>query len=148
MKYSTKLSDAVHILVLIYLNPSQSLSSADIAVSICTNPSYVRQLMAKLKANGLIQSMRGQAKPTLGRAPEEITLFDVYKAVEGEKPLLHLDTNVNPDCNVGVYIQYALQDYYSEVQKVADYKMAQITLSDIIRTYENKRQNSDINLPF
>lgn len=49
MKYSTRLSDAVHILTLIALNESPTLSSGAIAESIHTNPSYVRQFMAKLK---------------------------------------------------------------------------------------------------
>ena len=139
MKYSTKLSDAAHILSHIYLNQLPSLSSTDIAVSLCTNPSYVRQIMAKLKSAGLIQSTRGQAKPILNREPEQIMLLDIYKAVEGNKPLLHLDTHINPNCNVGVYIQYSLKDYYEEVQKVAENKMAQITLADIIKTYDEKR---------
>lgn len=138
MKYSTKLSDAVHILVFIYLNSSQSLSSTDIAISICTNPSYVRQLMAMLKRAGLIQSMRGQAKPILGKTPDAITLLDVYKAVEGEKPLLHLDTSVNPNCNVGVNIQFALQEYYNRIQKTAEKDMNSITLRNIIDTYKTK----------
>ena len=63
MKYSTRLSDAVHLLLFVQLNPGQPLSSDAIAKSICTNPSYVRQMMAKLKAAGLLNSSRGQAKP-------------------------------------------------------------------------------------
>ena len=144
MKYCTKLSDATHILSYIHLNELPSLSSTAIAVSICTNPSYVRQIMSKLKSAGLIHSTRGQANPILDREPEKITLLDIYRAVEGDKPLLHLDTNINPECNVGVYIQYSLKDYYEEVQKVAENKMAQITLADILKTYDEKRQNSNV----
>ena len=112
MKYSTRLSDAVHILTLIALNESPTLSSGAIAESIHTNPSYVRQFMAKLKKSGLINSYQGQAVPALSRKAEEITLLEIYKAVEGDKPLLHLDTHTNPLCQVGVNIQLALQEYY------------------------------------
>lgn len=138
MKYSTKLSDAVHIMVFIELSNQIILTSTEIAASIQTNPAYVRQLMAKLKAAGLIQSRRGQAKPCLDRKPEEITLLDVYRAVEGTKPLLHLDTHTNPECHVGVYIQYALQDYYDEIQQEAEKRMNEIRLSDVIRTFRKK----------
>lgn len=138
MKYSTKLSDAVHIMVFIELSNQITLTSTEIAASIQTNPAYVRQLMAKLKAAGLIQSRRGQAKPCLDRKPEEITLLDVYRAVEGTKPLLHLDTHTNPECHVGVYIQYALQDYYDEIQQEAEKRMNEIHLSDVIRTFREK----------
>ena len=117
MKYSTRLSDAVHILVFIQQSGSSTVSSSDIAVSICTNPSYVRQIMAKLKAAGLLHSSRGQAAPKLGKLPREITLLEIYKAVEKEKPLLHLDTHTNPECGVGVNIRLALSDFYAQIQK-------------------------------
>ena len=48
MKYSNKLSDAVHVLVLIELNPLDSLSSNAMAVSIHTNAGFIRQLMGAL----------------------------------------------------------------------------------------------------
>lgn len=97
MKYSTRLADAVHIMVFVHLADQTTLTSTEIATSIQTNPAYVRQLMAKMKAAGLIESARGQARPSLGREPEAITLLDVYRAVEGDKPLLHLDTHTNPN---------------------------------------------------
>ena len=137
MKYSTKLSDAVHILAFIALSAdaSESLSSTDISVSIQTNPAYVRQLMAKLKAAGLIQSTRGQAKPALGKTAPNISLLEVYHAVEGDKPLLHLDTHTNPDCGVGMNIQSALAEYYARVQDTAEQEMHQITLQNVIDSY-------------
>ena len=49
MKYSTKLSDTVHVMVLIAINQEKSLTSASIAESVHTNPGFVRQLMLKLK---------------------------------------------------------------------------------------------------
>ena len=48
MKYSTKLSDTIHILIFIALGDDEQLSSTKIAESIKTNPAYVRQLMACL----------------------------------------------------------------------------------------------------
>ncbi len=138
MKYSTRLADAVHIMVFVHLADQTTLTSTEIATSIQTNPAYVRQLMAKMKAAGLIESARGQARPSLGREPEAITLLDVYRAVEGDKPLLHLDTHTNPECHVGVYIQHALQDYYNQVQRDAEASMSAITLADVVATFRRK----------
>ena len=114
MKYSTRLSDAVHLLLFVHLNSGQPLSSEAIAKSICTNPSYV------------------------GRAAEDISLLDVYRAVEGEKRLLHLDTHTNPDCGVGVHIQYALQGYFDRVQQETERAMQQITLQNVLDTYHQE----------
>ena len=36
-------------------------------------------------------------------------------AIEGNKPLLHLDTHTNPECGIGINIQYSLQEYYDAV---------------------------------
>lgn len=135
MKYSTKLSDAVHILVFIAVNQDFDLSSTAIATSIQTNPAYVRQIMMKLKKANLMVSVAGHAKPSLSKEASKITLLDVYKAVEGTKPLLHLDTHTNPNCGVGVNIQLSLQKYYDEIQKNAEDKMQSITLQDIIDSY-------------
>ena len=106
MKYSTKLSDAVHVMVLIAINQEKSLSSASIAESVHTNPGFVRQLMLKLKKAELMTSVAGHARPSLSKPADQITLLDIYKAVEGDKPLLHLDTHTNPDCGVGINILF------------------------------------------
>lgn len=144
MKYSTKLSDAIHILVLIALDPLKNLTSQTIAESIKTNPSFVRQIMAKLKKENLINSVHGHASPQLSKPADQITLLDVYYAIEGKKPLLHLDTHTNPECGVGVNIQLALHDYYQEVQATAEQKMLSITLQDIIDLYHQKINEKDI----
>ena len=143
MKYSTKLSDAVHIMAFIAIHQEYDLSSTVIADSIQTNPAFVRQIMMKLKKAGLMSSVNGHAKPSLAKPTEEITLLDIYKAVEGSKPLLHLDTHTNPDCGVGVNIQLALQDYYSEIQKGTETHMSGISLQDIIGLYRKKAGQTD-----
>lgn len=139
MKYPTKLSDAVHILCFIALaEDGQPLTSDAIAKSIATNASYVRQLMSLLRRGELLTSVRGHARPALTRPPVAINLFDCYRAVEGEKPLLHQDTHTNPDCGMGVNIQLALRDCYDQVQQRAEEEMARITLQEVLDRYREK----------
>lgn len=140
MKYSVRLSDAVHMMIYIEVADGALCSSAAIAESIKTNPAYVRQLMMKLRKAGLLQSVHGHAMPRLARQPEKISLLDVYKAVEGDKPLLHLDANINPSCDIGVNIQYALKGYYEQIQEQIEREMAQIKLSDVMKDFLNVYQ--------
>ncbi|WP_309249397.1 Rrf2 family transcriptional regulator [Clostridium estertheticum] len=91
--------------------------------------------MMKLREAGLLYSVTGHAKPSLAKEPADITLLDLYRAVEGTKPLLHLDTQTNPDCGVGMNIQLSLQKYYDEIQETAEHKMKEITLDHIINLY-------------
>ena len=83
----------------------------------------------------LLISEQGTANPYLGKPAEDITLLDIYKAVEGDKPLLHLYKNINQECTVGVNIQMILQDYYNQVQQTAEAKLQTITLAMIIADY-------------
>lgn len=59
MKYSTKVSDAVHIMAYIALSGGCPLPSGKIAESIRTNPGYVRQMMSALRKSGLLSSVKG-----------------------------------------------------------------------------------------
>lgn len=88
-------------------------------------------MMALSKA-GLLTFERGRANPRLTKPASEISLLAVYRAMEGSKQLLHLDTHINPECNVGVGIQQTLGEAYAEVQKSAEEKMSSISLQSII----------------
>ena len=123
-------------MALIALNQDLNLSSAVIATSVKTNPAFVRQIMMKLKKAYLMSSVTGHVKPALTRPAKQITLLDIYKAVEGDKSLLHLDTHTNPNCGVGMNIQLAPQDYYYEIQQAAENKMSKISLQDILDSYK------------
>lgn len=144
MKYSTRLSDATHLLLFIHLNPKEDLSSTAIAESIQTNPAYVRQLMSVLKKADILNSTQGMAAPTLKRLLKDITLLDVYRAVEGDKPLLHQDTHTNPDCGVGVNIQLVLKNCFNQIQQTAEDEMQRITLQTILEQYQQRLSNIDI----
>ncbi|MDO4556661.1 MAG: Rrf2 family transcriptional regulator, partial [Lachnospiraceae bacterium] len=138
MKYSTRLSDAIHILVLIAINPLDNMTSMTFANSINTNAGFIRQIMSALKKANLIISVHGHATPSLSKEPECITLLEIYRAIEGNKPFLHLDTHTNPECGVGVNIQYSIQDFYNNIQHTAEQEMSKITLKDIINNFEDK----------
>lgn len=140
MKYSMKVSHAVHIMVFIQTAQGLPVTSDKIAESIHTNPGCIRQIMSQLRKAGLLKSVTGHPLPELARDPANISLLDIYKAVENEKPLLHLDTHTNPECGVGVNIQLALQEFYDKVQKDAEDSMAGISLADIIERFYERIQ--------
>ena len=143
MKYPTRLSDAVHILAFIALYPDCDLTSNKLAESVQTNPAYVRQLMSALRKGGLLVSVKGHPRPALAREPEKITLLDAYRAVEGNKPLLHQDIHTHPACGVGVNIQLVLRDCYDLVQARAEETMRSISLQEILDHYTEKISHLD-----
>jgi len=132
VRYSHKLSDAVHILAYIDICHDGDLSSATIAASVESNPALVRRLMSALRRGGLLATKQGSATPKLARDPAEINLLDVYRAVEDDGNLLHIDDKTNPHCIVGGNIQDTLRVAYAEVQKAAEAQMKEVTLARLI----------------
>lgn len=132
MKFSNKLSDGVHILAYVDICQDGDLSSAAIASSIESNPSLVRRMMSRLKKAGLLDSQPGVVAPKLGRPADQISLLDVYLAIEDNRNLLHVDEKTNPQCIVGGNIQETLTDIYQKIQDNAEDNMSKISLQDII----------------
>jgi DNA-binding IscR family transcriptional regulator len=142
MKYSYKLSDAIHILTYLIIYKDGDLSSKMIAASIESNASTVRNLMSDLRSAGLITTRAGSATPALSIAPEKISILDVYKAINMDHDLLHIDPKTNPQCVVGGNIQAVLDDAYTEIQQSAFQKMDEITIADITEGILQRHQQS------
>lgn len=132
MKISTRFSDAIHILAFINIYQHTKLSSDNIASSVMTSPVVVRRIMAELQKAGLITTVQGSPSPRLAQDPAQITLLDVFTAVEGDKQLFTIDQKTNLHCIVGGHIQQVLGNYYQEVQNAALGRLARITLDDVI----------------
>ena len=62
-------------------------------------------------------------------------MLDVYRAVEVDSPLLHLDTHTNPECGVGVNVQGVIGECFDDVQRAAEQAMSSVTLEQIIAHY-------------
>lgn len=140
MKFSHKLSDAVHLLVYIEIFPDDDLSSRAIARSIVTNPSMVRSLMMDLRKAGLLKTKQGSAEPELAKKPEEISLYDIFAAVGIDHHLLHVDEDTEQKCPVGGNIQGPLAKAYAEVEETAFVKMREISLREIVDQIKEEGQ--------
>jgi Rrf2 family transcriptional repressor of oqxAB len=67
---------------------SPVLSSTELARSLDTNPSLVRKLMVPLVHDGLVASIKGRGGGVrLGRPADQITLGEIYRSSNGDKPL-------------------------------------------------------------
>lgn len=141
MKFSHKLSDAIHILAYLDIFKDGDRSSKQIAASIEANPSVVRSLMSDLRRAGLIQSQQGAPNATLAKDPANITLLDVYHALNMNHGLLHIDPKTNPNCLVGANIQDTLNEVYAQVQVAAEAQLHATTLQDVITGILHRHQN-------
>ncbi|MBP1989637.1 Rrf2 family transcriptional regulator [Paenibacillus eucommiae] len=129
---STRFSMAVHILSLIAVNPNE-MTGDFIAGSVNTNPVVVRRIMGMLKKAGLVEVRPGVGGALLLKTPEEITLLDIYRAVNviEENQLFRLHDDPNKQCPVGRNIELILQIELDEAQSAMENRLAQTNLSQL-----------------
>lgn len=75
---------------------SAAMRMEDVAAKQGVPPKYLPQILLELKARGIVRSVRGkEGGYLLARAPTEITLGDVLRAVDG--PMFDAPGNSNTD---------------------------------------------------
>ncbi|MBF0286158.1 MAG: Rrf2 family transcriptional regulator [Magnetococcales bacterium] len=84
MKLTTKGRYAVTAMIDLACNAEQGpIPLADISTRQSISQSYLEQLFAKLRRNGLVDSVRGPGGGyTLAGAPERISIADIIRAVD------------------------------------------------------------------
>ena len=133
LQISGRFTIAVHILTCIdYFHDKYTITSEFLASSVGVNPVIIRQIILQLKAAGLVEVLRGKKGMKLLRSLEDITLYDVYKAVDSVKgKLFRVHENPNPKCPVGRNIHNALDESLDDIQEALEAKMKSITLKNI-----------------
>lgn len=140
MSISSRFSVGIHILALIELNKSGISTSEYLAGSVNTNPAVIRKIMGMLKTAGLVNVRPGVAGAELARDLADITLFDVYKAVNvvQDKELFAMHDNPNPECPVGRNIQHAIEPLFATAQFAMEKVLISLTLEDIVNDIARK----------
>lgn len=133
--YSSKLSVSIHILSVIALMQAQPVTSEYIASSINTNPALVRRLMSRLKKAALIETKTKLGVTGLAKDARDITLLEIFLAVEERAELFGIHTNTNHACPVGAKIESTLKDLYGTIQSATEQKLAAVTLAEIIKEF-------------
>jgi Rrf2 family protein len=134
---NSRLTIAVHVLTWMALaqrRGRQLLTSEQIAASVNTNPVIIRRSLGDLRRAGLVAVRHGAgAGWTLARHPAQITLLDVYDAVERD-PLFGMHrTEPNQECPVGRGIRPALGDLYAEVEQALRQHLRGTSIAEVLR---------------
>lgn len=134
---STRFSIAVHILSLIAVTPNDCTGDF-IAGSVNTNPVIIRRIMGMLKKVGLVDVRPGVGGASLLKDSDQITLLDIYHAVNvtEENQLFRVHENSNIKCPVGRNIENVLQAELKDAQSVMEHRLAQTTLDQLIEKFK------------
>ncbi|KAA6451005.1 Rrf2 family transcriptional regulator [Bacillus swezeyi] len=129
---NTRLSVAIHILSLIASNPREQVSSEMIAGSVNTNPVVIRRMISLLKKADILTSRPGVAGASLKRDPADISLLDIYRAVQQQEELFAIHEKPNLNCPVGKQIQTTLDQTFLSVQQAMEHELASKSLKDVL----------------
>ena len=140
MSISSRFSVGIHILALIEINKSGISTSDFLAGSVNTNPVVIRKIMGMLKKAELVKVRPGVAGAQLAKASSDITLFDVYKAVNvvQEKELFTVHDHPNPECLVGRNIQNTIEPLFTAAQLAMEKVLRSLTLEDVVKDIASK----------
>jgi DNA-binding IscR family transcriptional regulator len=146
MSISSRFSVGIHILALIDFNKDGINSSEFLAGSVNTNPVVIRKIMGMLKKAGLVEVNPGIAGAKLAKEPSDITLLDVYKAVDvvQEKELFSVHGNPNPVCQVGRNIQETMDPLFSAAQLALEKSLENVTLEDVVKDIVQKENTNEV----
>ena len=134
MGVSSRSAVAIHALTKLAHRSDRSLTSAEIADSLASNPVLVRRILGSLRDAGLVWSTEGRNGGwSLARAPRDITLYDAYLAVE-DGPLLSRHAHPPSDaCEVGRNMQALLEVEFVDAERAMEERLRRTTIAHLLR---------------
>lgn len=162
MRVSTQFPIAVHALLMIAYFPNIRVTSEMVAESVGKNPVIIRNVYKKLKAADLLTIQRGIGTTKLTQPADEITLWDVYKAVETDQidEIFKFPETLSGVCTVGgsirelltIHLQKAVDELKNALSKttieelrfeIEAHNEKEIDFPSIVEWYKKNGFNSD-----
>lgn len=132
MNKDTRLSDVLHVL-LHMAQVDEPLTSDVLAKSMGTNPAVFRRTMAGLREAGHVQSGKGHGGGwQLSRPLEQITLLDVYEALNRPTLFAIGNRSERPDCMIQKNVNAALTDTMAQAEALFVERFGEITLDQLL----------------
>lgn len=135
MQISSRFTIAIHVLICIEtFKNEQKTTSEFLASSVNVNPVIIRRLLQQLKKANIVNVTRGSGGAFINKNLTDISLLDIYRAVEcvEDNKLFHFHENPNPLCPIGKNIHTVLDSKLLDIQNAMEAEMGNITMQDIM----------------
>ena len=132
LKISEAASLAMHTLVLLATNPDRVMATREVAGVFGVSEAHLSKVLQRLGRMGLVNSTRGpKGGFVLGRPAEDVTLMDVYEAIEGplEPSVCLMET---PSCSAKRCI---LGDLVHTVNDLVERYLSGTRLSELVDVF-------------
>jgi Rrf2 family protein len=133
MAVNTQFAIAVHLMAALGYRSGKDTTSAQLATSINTSPSFVRRTLARLSKAGLVETATGKTGACwLAKDAKKISLLDIYKAVDAPQAFSIHHYTEQKACPVSCHIKDALDKALSKTQKAMERSLDDISLAQIV----------------
>ena len=134
MQFSSKLAISTHILLaIIEFDGKEKTTSTFLAGSVNANPVIVRNMLLLLQEAGFIKTKAGVGGSEMAMDPKDITLKDVFLAVEKDTECFKFHENPNPKCPVGRNVHTLLDDKLADAKDAMLKDLSKTTLADLAK---------------
>ena len=140
MQISSRFTVAAHMLICIEMFKNERKVTSDfLASSVNVNPVVIRRILQQLKGAGIVTVTRGSGGADTAKPLDEITLLDLYNAVEcvDDGALFHFHEDPNQLCPVGRNIHAVLDGRLEDIQRAMEEQMKSVTRRDIVEDTKN-----------
>ena len=115
-------------------SPAEIIGSQTLAASVNTNPVVVRRLLLALRRARLIETFAGKhGGARLGRKPGEISLADIYDAVECRQVIPVSERKALRQCHVSCNMKGIMGRVAETTEQAVRKHLAGITLAQLVR---------------
>ena len=141
MQITSKFTAAVHILTCIEVFGGEMRVTSDfLSGSTGVNAVIVRNVLGQLREAGIVETRQGSGGAHLAKPTSEITLYDVYRAVEcissknddDDTGLFRFHENPNAKCPVGRNIHKVMDGRLEAAQAALENELKRTTLAEIV----------------
>ena len=129
----TKFAVSVHLMATLAYNKDRLINSDQLAISLKTNPSFIRKLVVMLSSAGLIESFRGKnGGIRLASHPKKISLDQIYDAVSENKIINVPEKSPHKGCPVSCIMGNVLDKISTSVEESTRLVLSKTTLQELL----------------
>lgn len=139
MAANTRLAVALHLLAAL-AKAGRTLTSEDLAGSVNTNAVVLRTILARLAKARIVEAQAGRAGGfRLARPVEEITVLEVWRAVDAEGIFTVHGHPVCEACPVSTRIKDVLGEVFADAEAAVARSFGRTSLADVVARFDGPK---------
>jgi len=133
MAANSKFAIAIHTLGVLAFTDERPIPSDLIAQSVKTNPVVIRRIIKRFEECGLVNVQMGAGGGSrLSKSPEDISLAEIYQALDDEKLFEVPELDDSHGCPIGRVVRPVLSGLFGNIERLVANHLGGISLRDVM----------------